>query len=348
MTPWISGAREVRSVTWEVRCAVFRTEAVPESGTSRLLVLLEDLVVGEYTLEGLVRHAPVLVDRDHDRVVDRIYVGTEGGAVLRLQWDVEGATGLGVFEADRIFQSSGRSVLKPPRPIRVDRSQELAVIVALDRPADVAETSPPGSQRLVVVTDGGQQGREPVVLNELERLSWGQWSERNLLTDPPAGRSAGWWLELEGDESILDLDVFGKGLLVVRTVDAGADDGSAEGESGDATSCAASRRIGFHRILLPNGAGLGGERRTLWLEGCPGRPFWISPRRALEDLPGEALEDAVLRSGVLRFRAMASERCSFGSFSHFIVSQLEGEGLVALAEMPICVRQRDWNPALAR
>ena len=93
---------------------------------------------------------------------------------------------------------------------------------------------------------------------------------------------------------------------------------------------------------------LGGERRTLWLEGCAGHPFWMSPRLALVDLPREALEDAVLRSGVSRLRAMASGRCSFGSFSHVIVSQVAGEGLVPLAEMPICVRQKDWNPALAR
>lgn len=293
--------------------------------------------------------APAAMDVDRDGFLDAIYVGTEGGSLVRIDLRTPFPVGparsanAAAWRSVAILSTGARRLSFPPTVFSMPPLDSVGLVLALGRTQGSTEQ---GGDRelLLVLVDGNQDEDHAADLSSFEELNWGQSrGSDNLLVGTPAGRRPGWLLQLGSGVRIVERPRVVGGLLLFHAVQSAVGaDGTAQREI-----CGPGERSQIFRLLVTNGDGADGESRSTDFSSCNGAPYPLQPTGFDETVAANVSpnQESGLAETRSRLMSLAPQDCRYGGYAIRWVSAVgvAGGGLFPLAEVPICVVLRDWR-----
>ena len=147
-------------------------------------------------------------------------------------------------------------------------------------------------------------------------------------------------MRLESGVRIVESPLVVGGLLLFHAVE------SAVGAEVSAQrTCGSGERSLIFRLLITNGDGADSAGRSTAFLSCSGSPYPLQATALDENVAANfsPLHEPGLLEIRNRLMALAPPDCRYGSFAIRWVSEAPLEGLFPLAEVPICILQRDWR-----
>ena len=249
---------------------------------------------------------PAAADLDGDGVTDRLYVGTLGGSLYRVDVSAGaplagGRVAASAWAPRRVFETGGLPIRHPPAAVPMPETDALLLAFGTGTPLDPPPGEPAAGRFLAVVDSG------------------------------PAPAAQAWSLALDRAEESASPPLAAAGLLTFLTF---RPSGAVVGE------------VRRYSLWLRSGEAIGGGPRAVVVDARAPRPptDFGSPTRIEVDHPGRYTEPLSPREEreIEALRAAMPRRCRFGGSRVRLEAEGRSGAPLRLAVLPVCRVEMDW------